>query len=84
MGSEANESLRRLNTLFWGDEMVEWFKEIKFLQSYRFCPRIESRNAEEHIASLTGRTGEPVMRVCEGVKREAGNKDPSLTSKKRG
>ena len=38
VGSEANLSLWRLNTFFWGDEMVEWVKA----QSDRFCPRVES------------------------------------------
>ena len=36
--SEASESIRRLNTLFWGNEMVEW-SSAKL--SNRCCPRIE-------------------------------------------
>ena len=42
MRRELNESLRKLNILFGGGEMVEWFKALQFLQSDRCCPRIES------------------------------------------
>ena len=35
VGSEANESTWRLNTLFGGDEMVEWFKALNFLRIER-------------------------------------------------
>ena len=32
MRSEENESHLRLNTLFGGDEMFEWFKALNFLR----------------------------------------------------
>ena len=34
---------------FWGDEKVEWFKTLNFLQSERCCPRIEFALSSLHL-----------------------------------
>ena len=45
VGSEENESPRRLNILFWGGvEIIQLFKALILLRSDRCCPRFETAN----------------------------------------
>ena len=39
--SKANESPRRLYTLFGGGKIVEWFKALNYPRSDRCCLKIE-------------------------------------------
>ena len=47
--SEENEVLRRFNTHFWAEEMVEWLKALNFPQSDRCCPGIKSTQCSIHL-----------------------------------
>ena len=52
VGSESNESLRRLNPpCFEIDEMADWFKALNFLRSGRYHPRIKSAKCSLSIGS---------------------------------